>query len=861
MRNRLLLATTLAASALVGMLPCGCSKKIHLPVVVDQRPTVRLTAAPIAETGPSGKPAKYIYHYKLSWVGYDPDGKVDHFLYTIDPPGSPGGGDAGATSECGKPVNGDTAWCRTTLNEKEIFFAASIPDSIDPTNPTASQIHTFVIKAVDNSGEESPPVYRSFFSFTQAPTVQIDAPAPSGLLSALVTPFVLIHWQGSDPDGVFTQKPIKYKFKMFKEGDPPFDFPPDSLRRYYAPNFFGWDSSSADTTSATYTNLVPDSRYLFVVVGFDEAGAYSPIFSRSENMLQMYVTYANINGPIITIFNEFFNYTYASGGYNTDPSRYIHVEVPARQPVHFNWGAVASRGSQMKQYRWAMDIANLADQTPRINEQTDLKHWSQAGIGNVSATVGPFTSDTTHTFFIEAEDINGLKSLGIVAFHVIVPTFNSDLLVVNDTRMFADEKVDPPDPRFPDSLAAPQGSWPSRAELDTFMFARGGVRWKMTPNGTLSPPGLFAGYRYDSVYTRAGQTNGVVSLALLGGYKHVVWFTEGNSATGSNSILGPGVLYSMSQRGHANTLAAYIALGGRVWLAGGTSIEATMLPWDVPTNNFDPPAGVTKYSATGIFGKPAELGPGRMPYDQGHWRSDIWLTSSNSAFPHKSVQAVGGYPERIDPRYGIVQSPDYSLLPTRLNAKDLTDATPPWRSRPSFLSAVGYFNLEFMTPGNPGLLQNAILENVNPNPDSTTLVSMLDTLLITPLSFSGIPVENEDLSNLGRNYACYPVMTYYHGFDCAPMLLSGHDLWSFRRTDLIQLVDFVLQQCWGLTKEPIVAPAAAHRAPPGPHRITGPEMSAESSMTNSDRRTRAPRGLRLALSPRPSRASTLQVNP
>jgi hypothetical protein len=205
-----------------------------------------------------------------------------------------------------------------------------------------------------------------------------------------------------------------------------------------------------------------------------------------------------------------------------------------------------------------------------------------------------------------------------------------------------------------------------------------------------------------------------------------------------------------------------------------------------------------------------------MVFDQGHWRSDIWLTSSNSAFPHKSVRAVGGYPERIDPRYGLVQSPDYSLLPSRLNGKDFTDPIPPWRQRSSFFNAVNYFNLEFMTPGNPGLLQNAIIENVNPNPDSTTLVSMLDTLLITPLSFSGIPVENEDLSLLGRNYSCYPVMTYYHGFDCAPMVLSGHDLWSFRRKDLIQLIDFVLQQCWGLTKEPIVAPAAAHRAPAGP---------------------------------------------
>jgi hypothetical protein len=827
-------ATMLAALALLAGMASGCNKKITLPTVVQQRPTLRLSAAPIDTIGTDGRKVSYIYHYKMNWVGYDPDGRVDHFMYVIDPPGWPGGGVDGDSTECGKSSKDNWAWCSTKLNEKEIFFKAAVPpDTINRIDPHALEIHTFIIKAVDNAGLESEPVYRSFFSDTQAPTIQIDSPRPGATDYGLITPFVNIRWHGNDPDGVFTQRPIKYKFKMFKDTDDIFDDPPNSgtehfdkarrepetLRKFFAPVFAGWDSSSADTTFATYSNLVPQSRYLFVVVGFDEAGAYSPVWSRDINMLQLLVTFAGNNGPVLTISNEFFNYSYSSGGYNLDPSRYINLEVPAQQPLHFNWSAEAPNGSQMKQYRWSMDMTNLDDQTPRTDERTDLKRWSQWGLNNVSATVGPFYSDTTHIFFIEAEDINGLKSLGIVSFRVVVPTFNRDLLIVNDTRLTVDQKVLSPPASSPDSLGVPAGAWPSRAELDTFLFARGGVRWRMTPTGTLSQPGIFAGYKYDTAYTAAGGTNGFVTLDTLGRYKHVLWITDINSATAPK---GAGVLRGMSEKGRANTLAAYVALGGQVWIAGGTSIRATMLPWNLAKNDLESPFNVTKFSITPtVTGRAAELGPGRMVFDQANWRSDVWLSTASSDIVnvHKSVRAVGNYPSRMDKRWGLVRSPDYSLLTQRLGKKTAADdPVPPNRAKSSFFNAVLVYNLEFMTPGNPGLLKNAILEDADPDPDVTNNVSMLDTLLIASLNFNGIPVENEDLSQGGKFYRSFPVMTYYHGQDSPPFVLSGHDLWTFTRKDLIKLVDFVFQQIWGMPKEPIVAPAAPAPAPAAPSR-------------------------------------------
>ena len=39
----------------------------------------RFTRAPINTTG------QYFYAYTMNWTGFDPDGRLDHFLYKVDP--------------------------------------------------------------------------------------------------------------------------------------------------------------------------------------------------------------------------------------------------------------------------------------------------------------------------------------------------------------------------------------------------------------------------------------------------------------------------------------------------------------------------------------------------------------------------------------------------------------------------------------------------------------------------------------------------------------------------------------------------------------------------------------------------------
>lgn len=773
MRMRSVLTWVVPAILLAGVSLAGCSKKSRMTFLPNERPVVRLTDAPVSPA------SRYFYAYHMNWVGYDPDGRVDHFQYAIDPPSVAGS---------------ETSWVSTTKNDQIVFFKASTPDSFD--SEQASDFHVFVIRAVDNLGLNSAPVYRAFFSYTEAPTLSISAPHPSCLLDARVTPSVFITWNGQDPDGQFTQKPVRYMYKLFKDTNNEFSYNvaiqnPDSLRRYYAPNFVGWDTTSAETTQVRFNKLVPNSKYLFVVVAFDEAGAYSPVFSCNSNMLTMSVGFAGSLGPILTMYNQFFNYTYPSGGFSQDETRVVNLQIPAGIPVTYNWfGTPDVEGATVKQYRWAMDIADLDDETKRTNEETDVTHWSQWSLATTTATVGPFAglTDSTgktesHRFYIEAEDINGLLSLGVIAFEVIKPTFDKELLIVDDTRLLADQLFSSPYPTHPDSIVPPPGGWPSAAELDTFLYARGGVRWRMTPDGTLSPVGVFAGYGYDTLGTRNGKEDPTVPLSLLGRYRHVIWMTDFVSASNLGGPTDPrfpmSTLRYMSAPGRQNTLSTWVSQGGKLWALGGGVAYATNIDYNNRLND----VGITAFNSTG---QRPDLVPGRFMYDVAKWQSEVRSLGGVTVQFQKSTRAVGGW----------TGAPDYNLLPTVLSAKTpSTDPIYPFRTFSTFY--LNKFTFEFMD------VPNYIQEDSDPDPARVVPVSTLDTLFVA----TGSSVFLQPEPKFGVRIA-NPTMTYYHGALEPPMVFTGFDIWHYRRAQIIQLVDFVMQQIWGLPRQAIDRNAA-----------------------------------------------------
>ncbi len=725
-----------AAAVVLGIaslaLSGGCSKTSPVLALPNQRPVAEITQAPTSTTTP------YWYAYEMRWSGHDPDGSIVRWEYAVDPPTA---------------ANAETTWTSTQENRTVVTFRATTVDSVGA--PSAHDFHVFVLRAVDDRGGRSEPQSRAFNAYTVTPTVRILAPRPSHLLTTTVGSSFSIRITGTDPDGRTTQMPVKYRYKVFGEGGRDFDFltllvNPDSLRRYYAPAFATWDSVSSDTAVVLLQDLIPDRDYVVVAIAEDETGAYSPIFNFDMNMLYVHVDNRLLPGPRIRVFNPSFDFT-TGGAYSTRPV--VNTEVPANEPVQINWAATVSGGGFVTSYRWAVDIQDVTDDTPRSNEETDLAHWSAPSVFTTRGVVPPVPGvlpdqPIVKNFYVEATDNGGNKSLAVVQLMFVQPAFDRPLLFVDDTRFRTDR------------LAAngctqpPAEAWPTSAELDTFLYARGGVPWRCYPAGTRSAPGIYAGYDFDTLGTR-GSDVPIVSLRTLGHYRHVVWYVDRQSATyqGSDIRLNPITsLRYMSTPGRSNTLATWVRQGGHLWLYGGGAATAMQLPWEL----VQPNGGV--FSSTD-----GELVPGRFMYDLCGWRSEITIGTMINA-----LQAPP--PENRTP--GV----NWALLPGDLQEKTyITDDVPPQRFDFDFYQS--YCFGEWISKPNATSERDGVGREV----------AVLDTLY----------------NGAGGTVQQRPVMTYFHGPQSGTVVFSGFPVWYLRREHAIAISDFVLQGVWNLPRRAV----------------------------------------------------------
>ncbi|MEO5616506.1 MAG: hypothetical protein ABIS67_01935 [Candidatus Eisenbacteria bacterium] len=726
----------------------ACGRKNSSAPLENQRPVVEFSRAP------SRSGDLYSYSYEMFWSGFDPDGEVREFLYAVDPPAP--------SAAVPQP---DTAWVSTTLNRGDFRFDATGPlPPLPNTNPLAASYHTLVLKAVDNHGLASLPKVVAFNAATVAPSVRITSPAPSSRFRQFLPPAILIQWVGEDLDGIASRKPVHYRVKLLTASTTITPamilLYPDTLIRYYQPrNWATWDSLGGDAVSYSFSALAPEQDYCFAIIAYDEAGAYTPYASRDANVLHFRTLYASAGGPIITMSNEFFTYTYPAGVYAPSDPRYeVRLEVPSGVPLTFNWSAVAQEGTDMRYYRWVLDPEDLLDERPRANERTDLSRWSQSTLFVTSCTLGPFLTAGDHRLYIEAGDGNGLKSLGVIRFQVVVGVFDKPLAIVDDTRLLVDRRS----PGATTCIDRPLGRFPTAAELDTFLFARGGVPIRCYPAGSVSLQGVFWGYEFDTLNTRIGRTNLTPSLSLLSRYRHLIWLLNADGADNTNpgTDLGNGMtaLRYINTVGNLNVLVAYVRQGGEIWFAGGGAASAAINPFNVSGN--DRPSR-TYSSAAG------ELRPGRFVYDVMHWRSEFK--------PAAGVLQVNRSLGRLASTPG-----SYAAFPATLNTKSLAagDSLPAWRTNMGdfYLTAI---DIETLT------LPNPIVEDLDPSPDREDLVSVMDTLY----SVSG--------GTLPPNTT---IMTVYHGSENPRIIVTGFDLWSYQKVQLRQIVDAVLQGMWGMTR-------------------------------------------------------------
>src|SRR5262249_10894158 len=207
-----------SGSALVLALACtACDSDHHL--MADQPPTVTLTSGPVDTVS-----APQSWLVDIAWTASDPDGRIDHFEYAVDPP----------TLKQARFALAETSWVQTRENHVVAHFQAIHRDGRQPGS-SASEHHVFVLCAVDDRGGRSPLVVRGFYATTIAPDVQITDPAPSPLLPARVGIPFRLSWQGNDPDGAGTTQPVAYHVRFFRtdsgEYSTFFFTDPDSLLR------------------------------------------------------------------------------------------------------------------------------------------------------------------------------------------------------------------------------------------------------------------------------------------------------------------------------------------------------------------------------------------------------------------------------------------------------------------------------------------------------------------------------------------------------------------------------------------------------------------------------------------------------
>jgi hypothetical protein len=761
----------------------GCGKKLQsLSGLANQPPTVALTGAPLGSAKTAQVP------FALHWTGSDPDGRVDHYLVTDNP----------------RLFKGTEGWTRADETSRMLVLGRAAPAGEPNVAPEARAMRTgatpadaasaparlpdptfFAVRAVDDQGAVSEPAIKSFMGTDEAPSVIIFSPIPSRFNVASVGTTVRIGWSGYDPIKPPPYHLARFRFKLIAESDPNFAAAlsdPDSIRREYAPDFAGWSEAPGDSLGHTYTGLPLYGNFIFALVGFNDAGVYTPIFSFGNSLLRMRVTYITTGGPVFTVYGDTFRNMYRMGGFFPDTAAAYHEDVLGTS-TRLGWHAQAAVGSSVTSYRWAVDIADPLDETPRRNA-LDVRHWSRWSLAETSAVVSmraPQPSSTRRFLYTEAISNTGLLSLEITRIDFRPPTFDQPLLIVNDTRR-ALERVTP-------GQVQPMGAWPNVAELDSFLFARGGVPIQGYPAGSISSPGIFSSYEFDVFDTGAFPTKDTVPLAeLLSRYRSVVWITDGEAAGHPYSRRGS-LLWLISLPGEQNTLEAYVIGGGRLWLAGGGAAYAASIS---AFNNQANDVGELVYSSTD-----GELRPGSFMFDVPRWQSELRsrIHVQYGAYATGVLPVMAAAPVVGTPRGG------HGPFPAVLELRDpSTDPLPPLRTPADFTPNPAQTDIEYLS------LPNSIVgsgrdfggghESVRGNDrgdqgghghgdgsEHGGVFSLLDTIY----TCAGLPPDPS---------ANYPCMTVYHGPGKGDVVFTGFDVWTWKRSQMVAMVDAILGDMW-----------------------------------------------------------------
>ena len=525
------------------------------------------------------------YRTVLSWTGSDPDSGdgIHHYEIATDPPL------VFTSAEIAHPETapGVTLTVRPSLEEgrdtievaKDVadsvysFFWIGTPDTsgtfvFTTPNPDSEFVggqilpkesysggHRVFVRAEDLSETISETDSVWFTALNQTPMTWITHPIINSEIADL-GPSLLLRAVGSDPDSVSTtHQPVGYLFNVVRLDtlEPPIPIlqaTPAVLLR-----FGEWVYEAGYLLDKTIALDTP-AEYIVGVRAVDENGGTDPILNFGRNAFR-FQAFPGGGAPDLTIYEPTLGQmSFRGTGSPKD------VDVPANRELNFSWTASAEHyGGEIEAYSWGLDI-------PFPEVEGPGSGWSDWG--QITAPPGPIIFHTagTHTLYVRARDLVGTITTAQLVLHVILFTFDREVLLVDDSFDNLSPRDSEHDAFWQDmaSFYAAQSDVPLE-QFFTFSVHGDNDRGDLAPN---VPP-----------------------LSELGRYKVLVWENLGSGYNSDSALIRSTALSPI--------LSTYLRAGGKLWLDGRMTIAAT-----TPAPN---PAGAD-------LGYPkTELGPGDWAWD------------------------------------------------------------------------------------------------------------------------------------------------------------------------------------------------------------------------------------------------------
>jgi hypothetical protein len=497
------------------------------------------------------------FRIRFYWSGFDTDGEVVAFRWTVDP-------DTELVKHPGE-------WTRTTGKDTTLLFL------VDPVQEVKR--HVFMVVAEDNEGRFDPtPAVRYFSAKTTPPTSEIEKGPFAN--NPIVGPNFTYEWSGIDPDGGETggRAPVdSFQYHLLRIGGvadtsqilPPWHRPLPSwdVNRYVdminratgdtLPYPHGdWRWTGVRGLKTRFRNVTP-GEYVFALRAVDIAGATEKNLGFNRHIRHFTVTDKN-PGPQLTVNASVLTAPLPTASGSEDFAR-RQLQIFEGETISFSWSADASSyGGDIVGYNYALD------DTSTLGASFDIR---LTGVTFQPSKLPP----GAHFLFVRCVDDGNLITNAVIPLLIVHPSFKDpgaprEILYVDDST-------------GPGESDQQIGSWPSDATETNWYTLRDVNRPPQEarfPRITDAYPGTTV-TEWDTKQKGTGvEGRKPPDPRDLQNISTVVWVSDFNNTTSAPIALWKAVIGDVNVSYSA--LMGYLRAGGTLVLTGFNIINCSTSP-------------------------------------------------------------------------------------------------------------------------------------------------------------------------------------------------------------------------------------------------------------------------------------------